>query len=181
MMNTVTNPHKKTRLIARAALLGTIPALALGLTGCNQSEPVDGGEAEAGDVLENELDADVNEDVADVYDGPYDEDLYNYVQNDWANEQVTVSAKVNEILSPEVFTIAGTDDTTVDPLPILHQDPLDDLARDLVVRVTGIARVSFDIATVEEEMGIDLDDELFGEWEGQPYIEASVVDTTVDD
>lgn len=179
-MNAVFHPNKKNRL-ARAAALGAVPVLALGLVGCSNDTAGPESGADVEDVQELDEDEDpgtVEEEVTDVYDGLYDANFYdNY--DEYEGEEVTVSAKVNEVLSPEVFTIAGTEDTTVDALPILHTDPLDDLAADVDVQVTGIAEVAFDIAAIEEDKGIDLDDELFEEWDGQPYIDASTVDTTV--
>lgn len=186
-MNTVTHPNKKIGWKTRAAVIGTAPLLALGLAGCSTAGEETGADVEDVQELEEEEpledDAAAEDDAADVadgpYDGPYDEAFYANIDEVHAGETVTVSALVNEVISPEVFTIAGTDETTVDALPVLHGEPMDTLESGLDVRVTGVVMTGFDLVAIEDEMGIDLDDELFEEWDGQPYIDATGVDSTV--
>lgn len=94
-------------------------------------------------------------------------------------QTVTVSANVNEIITPEAFTIAGTEDTTVDPLLVLHKDAEPELKPELTVKVTGTVHVAFDLPAVEKDLDVDLDDALFEDWDGKPYLQASMIDTSV--
>lgn len=42
-----------------------------------------------------------------------------------------------------------------------------------MVQVTGTVQEGFDVAGVEQELGVDLEDEAFTEFEGEPYIMAT--------
>lgn len=152
-------------------VIGLIAVSALSLTACGS----DTAGAETGTDVE-----DIQEEpaVAEPYDGVYDTAFYEGVES-YDGEEVTVSADINEIISPTSFTIAGTDDTTVEPLLIVHDGTLQELAPDLTVAVTGTVHRTFDLPTVEDEIGLDFDDALFEEWEAEPYIEASKIDTSV--
>ncbi|WP_150307128.1 hypothetical protein [Planctomonas psychrotolerans] len=179
-MNTVMHPENRHHRTGRLAMLAAVPVLALGLTGCAQDTagPEEGATVE--DVQElDENDAAIEDEITENYDGFYNQDLYDQY-DEYEGETVTVSATVNEILSPDVFTIAGTDDTTVDALPVLHTDEVDGLIEGTDVRVTGTAMVELDIAEIEERTGIVLDPDTFGDWEGQPYLDATTVDASVD-
>ncbi|EMY34935.1 hypothetical protein D477_007004 [Arthrobacter crystallopoietes BAB-32] len=90
-------------------------------------------------------------------------------------ESVTVSAKVNEIISPLSFTIAGTDDTTVDPLLVVHDDQLPEVEPGQIVQITGTVYRNIQLPRLEETAGIDLDDTLHQEWEDKTCIVASQV------
>jgi hypothetical protein len=96
-----------------------------------------------------------------------------------ASSPTTGRRSLFQIISPTSFTIAGTDDTTVEPLLVVHDGTLKELAPDLTVAVTGTVHRTFDLPTVEDEIGLDFDDALFEEWEADPYIEASKIDTSV--
>ncbi|KQO02140.1 hypothetical protein ASF21_16070 [Arthrobacter sp. Leaf234] len=149
---------------------------AFGLVGCNSTSGTEEG-ADVEDIVEEE--PVVDEADAGPYDGVYDQGFYDDVDT-YVGEEVTVSADVNEILSPMSFTIAGTDDTTVDALLVLHDTELPEVTAGLTVGVTGTVQEAFDLPTVEEEMGVDLDDAAFEDWDGEPYIEATSVDTSLD-
>lgn len=83
-------------------------------------------------------------------DGPYDQGFYDDIDDVHKGEEVTVSANVNEILTPEAFTVAGTDDTTVDALLVLHETTQPELRRELTVKVTGTVHTAFDLPAVEK-------------------------------
>ena len=53
-----------------------------------------------------------------------------------------------------------------------------ELAEDNLVQVRGIVRI-FRLADIEREIGADLDDAAWREWEGQPVVVATEVDRTV--
>lgn len=188
-MNTVTHPSKKkTTWLTRAAVLSTAPVLALGLAGCSTAGSEEGADVE--DVQELEEDEAVEDEAVEdeglegeavdgPYDGPYDQAFYDDFQEVYAGEMVTVTALVNQVVSPEAFTIAGTDDSTVDELLVLHDGSTTELEPDLDVRVSGTAEESFVLLDVEENLGVDLDDDAFADWEGTPYIDATTVDGSV--
>lgn len=160
----------------RLAALSIAPMAAFGLVGCNStSGPEEGADVE--DIVEEE--PVVDEADTGPYDGVYDQGFYDDVDT-YVGEEVTVSADVNEILTPKSFTIAGTDDTTVEALLVLHDTELPEVTPGLTVGVTGTVQEAFDLPTVEEEMGVDLDDAAFEDWDGEPYIEATSVDTSLD-
>ena len=160
----------------RLAALSIAPMAVVGLVGCNSTSGTETG-ADVEDIVEEE--PVVEDSDAGPYDGVYDQGFYDDVDT-YVGEEVTVSADVNEILTPMSFTIAGTDDTTVDALLILHDTELPEVTPGLTVGVTGTVQKAFDLPTVEEEMGVDLDDAAFEDWDGEPYIEATSVDTSLD-
>ena len=70
-------------------------------------------------------------------------------------------------------------DTTASPLLIITDQQMPDLEEGRSVEVTGTVQEAFDLPQVEEEMEEDLDDDLFGDYDGQPYIQATEVSTDV--
>lgn len=173
---------EKNLWMKKTAAVLTLPFAALTFVGCGTSGPEEGTTVE--DVAEGEGGEVAEEPAAEgemAYDGAYDaafwEDSTNLV-----GQEVTVSAEVGSIIEPaSSFTIAGTDDTTVEPLLIVHnQGEMPELEEGLTVGVTGTVQDAFDIVTVEEELGVDLDDTLYTDWEGERYIQANQVDLSVD-
>ncbi|WP_258805068.1 hypothetical protein [Pseudarthrobacter sp. NS4] len=63
----------------------------------------------------------------------------------------------------------------MDPLLILHKADVAGAEPAERVNVTGIVYRGFDAAEVEKETGIDLDEALHQQWEGDSYIVASGV------
>ncbi len=161
---------------------GVISLGALGLTGCSTTGPETGTDVE--DVQENAEQVEENveetgEDITeDGYEGPYDQSFYDDIES-LDGQTVTVSANVNEIVSENAFTIAGTDDTTVDELLIVHDGEYPELEPGLTVAVTGTVHHTFVLEDVEADTGIGLDPEVFAEWETSPYIDATNVDLSV--
>lgn len=161
---------QKPGALARTAVVGVFAVSALTLTGCSDDTagPETGTDVE--DIQEEE--------AVGPYDGLYDTTFYDNIDS-YVGEEVTVSADVNEIVSPTSLTIAGTEDTDVEPMLVVSADEVSGLEPDLTVRVTGTVHEAFDLPTVEDEMGLDLDDELYDEFDGEPYIEATSIDTSV--
>ncbi|TFV57718.1 hypothetical protein E4P41_14115 [Geodermatophilus sp. DF01-2] len=160
----------RTRGRAAVAAAAAAPALALSACGEDTAGP------EVGTTVE-----DIQEDAAsDVgpFEGVYDSDFSDDIES-YEGREVRVSADVNEVLSPTAFTIAGTDDTTVDELLVVGAEESNNLAPDLTVAVEGTVRLAFDLAEAEAELGADLDDALGEEWAGEPYIVAESIDTSV--
>lgn len=176
IVNTLTRTFdRNSRLRARVTALAAIPLIGIGLVGCSE----DTAGPETGTDVEDIQEQDVAEedgltDATVPYHGPYDETFKDNV-DDWVDQDVTVSADLNEVLTDRWFTIAGTDDTSVDALLVLHRDP-GAFDPGETVEVTGTVHGEFVLIDVEMELDTDLDDEVFGQWEGEPYIDATAVD-----
>lgn len=168
----------------RLMVAGIFTVAGLGLAGCNTEGPEEGTDVEdisEGEVAETspapeETEEEVIEEDADPavepYDGPYDQNFYDEADA-YVGQEVTVSAEVSETLSDDTFVIAGEAGTTVDPLLIVEDQEIPPLDEGQVVQLTGTVQQGFDIAATEEELGIDLKDELYADYEGQPYIAAT--------
>ena len=160
----------------KLVIAGTLALSPLAMTACGDDTAGPEEGASVGDIQEE--DADVADETADGYDGVYDTDFYDGVDS-YVGEEVTVSAEVNEILTPESFTIAGTDESSVESLLIVGATGSDSLEAGNPVQVTGTVEEAFDLATVEDDLGVDLDDALYEDYDAEPYIMASDVSTSV--
>ncbi|NJC21613.1 hypothetical protein BJ994_000689 [Arthrobacter pigmenti] len=165
------NTRKHMSRTRTLALAGIIPLATLSLVGCNSTSGTEEG-ADVEDVV------DEDEEVA-PYNGALDSEFYD-AYSSYIGEEVTVSADVNEIVSDTSFTIAGTDDTTVEALLVVTEGEMTEVEPGLTVSVTGTVMESFDLPTVEEETGLDLEDDAYADYDGENYIVASEVDTSVD-
>jgi hypothetical protein len=174
----MTRLRKRSRTL-RAAAVGVAAAstLLLGACGNDTAGPETG--ADVGDVQQEPGVADpgVEEPGAGVDPGAFDADFSDV--NSYVGKQVTVSADVNDVISPTAFTIAGTENTAVDELLVLHRAGAPNVTEDSAVTVTGTVRQGFSIADAEAFVGTDLNDNLFTDWNGEHYIEASKIDLTV--
>ncbi|WP_434995472.1 hypothetical protein [Arthrobacter sp. Ld5] len=168
----------KSTWMKKAAALAIAPAAILSVAACSDTAGSEQG-ADVEDV--NEAAEEDNEQVAegdDAYVGVYDQAWYDD-QDSHVGEEVTLSADVNEVVDPTAFTIAGTDDTTVDELLIVHPEDLPEVSTELTVAVTGTVKEGFDLVTVEEDLGVDLDDALYEDWDGKTYVHATEIDDSV--
>ncbi|WP_457963394.1 hypothetical protein M1E17_18420 [Arthrobacter sp. D1-29] len=91
-------------------------------------------------------------------------------------KRVTVPGVVNDIISPSAFSISDPGQPLVDDLLIVHETDLADVRPESRVKVTGIVYRGFNVAEVEKETGIDLDESLNQQWQGDSYIVASGVE-----
>lgn len=167
-------PIKET-WIRKTAVAAVLPFAALGLSGCNsESGPEEGTGVE--DVAEENVGQPAEDSPGPVFEGAY-EDFYDGYA-DYATEKVVVTASVKKIITDESFSITGKDDSSQVVL-VMHEEQLPGLQPGKRVKVTGTVKRAFDVRTVEEEMGTDLDDGAHEDWGGEKYINASNVDTTV--
>lgn len=109
------------------------------------------------------------------YDGDYDPNFYDAIST-YVGEEVSLSAEVLDVLSPTAFTIISGDDPTGNPLLVLNEDDAENILPGMPVQVTGAVMEAFDTATVEEDMGVDLDDALYEDWIGDFYLEVTAID-----
>lgn len=145
-------------LPARLAAAGLALAAVTAVSGCGASEPA--SEPETGTEIEDvQLDA-----IRDVLPDP-----------DLEYKSVTVPGQVDTVISPASFSIKDPGQPLVDPLLIVHKDDVSGAEPDAMVTVTGIVYRGFDVAEVEKETGMDLEDALYEDWQGDSYIVASEV------
>ncbi len=87
---------------------------------------------------------------------------------------MTVTADVVQIVAPNAFTIA---DMRGEQRLVVHREPAPNVAVNSPVQVTGTAKKAFDIAAAEQFAGVDFNDAEFVFYNGEPYIQASNIDT----
>jgi hypothetical protein len=150
-------------------------ALSVGLSACGDDS------ADLGTTLEdiNEEGAEDLGDVEALQDDASEQDIQNAPNEDdstaffddpesFANEPVTVSGPIVEVLSPQAFVIGEGDMATL----VTRPDP------DGVTLLPGYtAQVTGDVGTfvlleVEENLDVDLVDEEFAVFQDGPYIAA---------
>jgi hypothetical protein len=164
-----------------AALLGLAT---LGLAGCGTSGPETGTDVEdVQDAADDPLGAEAPRSATPSvpggpYEGLYDQKFVDELDS-LEGHTVTVSADVNEVVAPEAFTIAGTEDTTVEELLVIYDGDLADLEPGKPVRVTGIVHTVLDLPFVEDDLGADLDDAAYAAWDQEPCIMATDVDMDI--
>lgn len=92
-------------------------------------------------------------------------------------EELTLTGAVQDVITPETFTLVDPTGTTLDPVLVVGAEEIRGLAPDQEVQVTGTVNDDFDIEIAEETLDIQLDDELLTEWQQGLYIEAQQVET----
>lgn len=181
-----------TRRLSRSLVaVSGAAVLTLGLGACGTTAgDEDGVSVEDVNEAESDVEAEVDEDGStdvDVDQGPlgfegaYDS-AFTDQQDDLIGQDVTVSAAVNTILDDTSFTIAG-DGSGIEPLLVVGatSETAVEVAADQEVYVSGTVMEAFVLTEVEEELGLDLDDELYLEWEGETYIDANAVSIGVEE
>lgn len=157
-------PRRASRL-KRAVTTAGIACAALGLAACGDEADTSGSEKKVS--------------IEDLQQNP----------DEYVGQTVVVSANINDDISPQAFSIAGTDETSVVPLLVVHLEDDDDPeeagtsfdAQDgLEVEVTGTMKESFDAMALEDETGKDLNESALENWSGQPYIKATEIDVIGD-
>lgn len=151
---------RKTALVAPAAL-----AVSVALVGCSDDSA---GPEQGADV----------EDVADA-----DPDENDREGADLLGQTVTVSGEATEVVDPSAFVIGGDSLGGEGALVLSSTGTLEDLGTpvtedtvgsDTVLQVTGTVQ-ELVVVDLEEEYGIDFDDEALEEWEGDAVIVADQV------
>ena len=101
----------------------------------------------------------------------------------YCGKTATVRGEIEEILGPRALTIEDDDLLFDEQILVVSAAPMQDragrpldaaTADDRGLWVAGTVR-SFVLADVEQELGVDLEDRLFGSWEGRPAIVAQSV------
>lgn len=156
----------KTRSISRVALVLMMVALGLFAVACADADT-------NGDVG-------VDEDIGVNGTAEVDDTLEAITDNPsaYVGQQVTVDGDVNVVLNDQAFTIANETMTDDDEVLVINAGQVDPatLQEDTEVRVTGEV-VQFTQADVEQQYGLDLDEQLTAEFEGRPAIVAQSIQT----
>lgn len=142
-------------------------ATAVVLAGCNQDDPIPAD----GEFMGNSAPAaegTPTEENRVVYEGQYNQEFIDEAAN-YVGQQVTIEGEVSRTLSPETFAIAGP----ADPMLIVEKQEVSAVNEGESVEVTGTMRENFSVAEVEEQLGIDLEDELYADFEGENYVMAT--------
>ncbi len=171
----------RNRRSTRLMVAGIFAVAGLGLAGCNTAGPEEGvdvediseGEvAESSPAAEAEMTETPEAGLGMGYNGLYDQTFYDSADT-YVGQEVTVSAELTENLSDDTFVIAGADGTAVDPLLIVEEVEVPSMVEGEVVQLTGTVQENFDVAAAEELLGIELEDELYADYVGEPYLSIS--------
>lgn len=114
-------------------------------------------------------------DVEDVQDEPFEEDSFFFEGeiDSFVGQEVTLSAEVSEIIGPNGFTIAAEN---AEELLVVH-DGNAQITVDTPVQVTGTVFKTFILREAEEFADADFADGAFIDFDGEPYIQATAIDT----
>lgn len=173
------------RNTTRMAVAGLFAAAGLALAGCGADEPEAGTDVEdvvEGEVAETSPAAEGTVTVPPAagapYAGPYNRGFYDQTTA-YDGQEVTLTGEVEEVFatdSPTALTISDPNDAELGDLLVIAKDAtMSDLAADQVVEVVGTVRTDFQLTRVETDLALDLEDELFQDFEGDPYIEATEI------
>lgn len=156
----------RTTAMRRAAAALLAAGLAAGLSGCGDSAgPEQGTTLEDLQVEEGPVDDADEADIAAAADD--DTELFLPDQASYLGREVTVSGRIVEVFSPQVFVIGEGDLATL----VTRVDTALELEPGTVAQVSGTVG-PFVLVDVEEELGADLVDTDFREFESAPYIHA---------
>ena len=81
------------------------------------------------------------------------------------------------MISEETFTIGGAGGG-VEEFLVVDSGATPAVEEDRAAQVAGVVTEDFDVVTFEEYLGVDLDDDLYADWEGQNYLVATEVTPT---
>lgn len=156
--------HRTRRTVAAVALS------ALGLTACGTSAD------ESGDDVGNAQEQPVGGD-AGTYTGPYDQAFVDDAAT-LVDADVTLTAQVEEVVSPVAFTITGAEGTGTEPLLVVNFDEdTSGLDTGDPVEVTGTYREAYNAPAAEEELRGTPGVEQLARYDGEPYVEATDVES----
>jgi hypothetical protein len=171
----------------RKAAVSVLAIAGLALTGCGGTE-----EDEAGTEVEDITGGEVAETPPAEQTPPAEAEgtqtrmpFYGAYDRQFVDDQavhegqeVTLTAEIVEVVSSHALEIGDPNDLTLDPLLVVHDLGATGLEPDQAVEVVGTVMASFELATVEEEFGQSLEDELYTDYEGDPYVLATEVTPT---
>ena len=152
----------------RTAAAVFVAVTAVALPACGEDDP----ESSAGDEVP---DVRGSEDLDDVYNGPYSADLREDLEG-YDGQEITVEGTVDRVLSPVAFTLAPPEGEDAEPVLVVVQEAATAPEAGSDVVVAAVAQDEFRSDEVDAELDLPEDDETFEEWEGDPYLLASLVE-----
>ncbi|MFI7494917.1 hypothetical protein ACH9D2_09400 [Kocuria sp. M4R2S49] len=174
-----TREHHSTR----KAAVSLLAAAGLALAGCGADEPETGTEVEditEGEVAETSPPPDTGAAPMTPYGGAYNRQFYDD-RAVYEGQDVTLSAEVEEVVSPSALTVGDPDDLTLDPLLVVHDLDVPDLQEGQTLEVVGMVQEGFEVAAAEEQLGVDLEDALFEDHVGDPWLHATDATVTAEE
>lgn len=148
----MTRPSRESALSMTAAFA----VATLTLSGCQvfQDDP----------EVEPEVVSGFDPDTELVFDNP----------DQFDGEPVDFQGQVAEVIGSTAFAVKGPDGTTWEPLLVVH-DGSAVVDENGTVRVKGVVDASLDIAELEADLGVDVDDGLLASNVGDGYVRAEDV------
>lgn len=172
----------------RMAVAGVFAVTGLALAGCGGEDTGTGTDVEdvtEGEVLESSPAASATDGAAEPtaavtsYRGWYNRGFAED-QATYAGQEVTLTGEVEGVVSEQAFSISDPNDVDLDSLLVVHNmDQPPAVEEGQLVQVVGTVQTSFDPATASEDVGVQLDENVFGDFEGDPWIQATEVSTDV--
>ncbi len=159
------------RRLGRVSLGAVLVTACAGLAGCAEDEDLAAGtEVELPDIRGPG-------DLADIYIGALDEDFRGDLDV-YTDVEVTLLATVEEALSPRAFTATAPDGAEVEPVLVVtagraaEMEPGD--GEEWIIAATPLE--DFHAGTVADELGIQLPEDRFEEWDGETFLVATVLE-----
>ena len=146
--------------LVSAALAGTV------LAGCS-------GDDEVNETTPADADVRPSDDLEDPYDGPYAPEFREDIEG-YTGQEVSLLGEVDQVLSPIAFVLSGEGD--VDPILVVSQTEFGDLRPGQTVAVAARPLEDFELTALEQAIGSDLPDEAYAEWDGEMFLDASIVE-----
>lgn len=142
----------------------------LALTGCGADEAAIDAEVEdpGGVALE----------PPGPYAGAYDAAFAERVV-DYAEQEVTLTGEVDVVVSPVAFTITAAGGDPAASLLVVHDPVGDGLTPGAAVTVTGTVHEAYNVPSVEENLGEPPGEDVLAHYDGEPFVDATVVDGDV--
>lgn len=152
---------------ARVLTAALVAATAVALAGCNEDDPIP-ADGEPVGVPAPEIEETFPDDNRVVYEGQYNQLFIDESEN-YVGQQVTISGEVTRTLSPETFAIAGP----ANPMLIVEEQEIPAVDDGESVEITGVMQENFSVVETEEQLGIELDESLYADFEGENYVLAA--------
>jgi hypothetical protein len=151
-------------------LLAGVTAAVFSLTAC--------GDPGVNEVEDPEEVPDVRgeDDPTDIFTGAYDSE-FREDMTAYTGQEVTLTAEVDEVLSPEAFSITSPDGEDVEPLLVLADGSSGAVEAGSAVTIAATPFDEFDPAEAEQQIEVDLEDDLYADWEGEPFLVATTVES----
>lgn len=153
----------------RAVAAVALCVSALGAASCGT--PADESGDEAGATQEQPTGG-----GAGNYVGPYDRDFVDDAAT-LVDADVTLTARVAEVISPVAFTIAGAEETGTEALLVIDFDEdASGVDEGDLVEVTGTYREAYNVPSAEEDLRETPGAEQLAHYDGEPFVEATDVE-----